>query len=169
MSYAKPLGSGKKLMREALLNGRAAASVVFATALAGSYAQQRVIYPEKVDAKAEIQQALAKAAKSNKRVILDFGGNWCGDCRALDRYFHQEPNATLLQKNFILVDVNIGRFDLNVDISKQYGVPLEKGVPALAVLDGKGHVLYSQKNGEFEAMRTMDPASVTTFLQHWKG
>jgi thiol:disulfide interchange protein len=133
------------------------------------YGQERDIYPEKGDAKAAIQQALSKAQHENKRVLLDFGGNWCGDCRALDGYFHQEPNAALLKHNFVLVDVNIGRMTMNVDLAKLYGVPLEKGVPALAVLDSHGHVLYSQKNGEFEAMRTMDPGSVTTFLQRWKG
>ena len=137
-----------------------------ATAL---YAQQaHVIYPEKADAKAEIQTALDKAASQHKRVILDFGGNWCGDCRSLDTYFHKEPNASLLKGSFILVDVNIGRFDQNLDVADKYEVPLKKGVPALAVLDDKGNVLYSQKNGEFEAMRRMDPNSVTKFLQQWK-
>jgi len=41
-------------------------------------------------------------------------------------------------------------------------------VPALAVLDAKGKVVYAQKNGEFESMRGMDPASVHEFLDRWK-
>ena len=126
------------------------------------------IYPSPESASGEIKAALAKAAKQHKRVILDFGGNWCGDCHALDKYFHQEPNATLLKENFILVDVNIGKFDRNLDLTKAYGVPLEKGVPALAVLDSNGHSLFSQQHGEFESMRQMDPSSVTEFLKHWK-
>ena len=40
-------------------------------------------------------------------------------------------------------------------------------MPALAVLDGAGRVVYAQKNGEFESMRTMDPASVAAFLKKW--
>ncbi|HLK17077.1 MAG TPA: thioredoxin family protein [Fimbriimonadaceae bacterium] len=130
---------------------------------------KKEIYPAPEAASADIKAALAEAAKLHKRVILDFGGNWCGDCVALDKYFHQEPNASLLKANFILVDINIGQFDKNTDIAKTYGVPLEKGVPALAVLDSDGHTLYSQKNGEFEAMRTLSPSSVTEFLNHWKG
>jgi thiol:disulfide interchange protein len=126
------------------------------------------IYPASSMAPAEIKDALAKAAHDHKKVILDFGGNWCGDCHALDTYFHKAPNAGLLKSNFVLVDVNVGRMDQNLDIAKKYGVPLNKGVPALAVLDSNGNVLFSQKNGEFEAMRTMDPGSVTTFLNHWK-
>jgi hypothetical protein len=45
---------------------------------------------------------------------------------------------------------------------------VEKGVPALAVLTERGNLLYSQKNGQFEAMRGMQSASVTEFLGQWK-
>ena len=58
--------------------------------------------------------------------------------------------------------------DANLDIASQYGVPIEKGVPALAVLSEHGVLLYSQKNGEFEAMRRMESSSVTDFLAHWR-
>lgn len=130
--------------------------------------QEKAIYPAPAMAVKELKAALAKAAKLHKRIILDFGGNWCGDCKVLDRYFHQEPNASLLKANFILVDINIGQFDMNKDIARKYDVPLEKGVPALAVLDENGKPLFSQKKGEFESMARMDPKSVTDFLNHWK-
>ena len=133
-----------------------------ATALAAD------IYPATPDAKPEIREALAKAKAEHKRVILDFGGNWCTDCHVLDIYFHQAPNDKLLNDNFVLVDVNIGRYDMNTDVAEKYGVPLKKGVPALAVLSPDGSVVRAQAAGEFENMRTMDPSSVTEFLTAWK-
>lgn len=129
----------------------------------------RHIYDENANARTEIQGALATAAREHKRVILDFGGNWCGDCQVLDIYFHRSPNDALLNANYVLVDIDIGHMDKNVDLADKYDVPLRRGVPALAVLDAHGHVLYSQKNGEFEAMRRMNPESVTDFLEKWKG
>ena len=149
---------------------RAAAAVAAMLAAAGTLqAQFRQIYNENADAHAEVREALQRAAREHKRVLLDFGGNWCGDCKVLDIYFHQQPNVDLLAHNYVLVDIDIGRMDKNVDLAKKYDVPLKKGVPALAVLDSRGHLLYSQENGEFESMRRMDPASVTQFLEHWKG
>jgi thioredoxin 1 len=136
---------------------------------AAAFSQARNIYNDNADAHAEVRAALAKAAAEHKRVILDFGGNWCGDCQVLDIYFHREPNAALLADNFILVDINIGHYDQNQDLADKYQVPLKRGVPALAVLDSHGRLLYSQKSGEFESMRKMDPNSVTDFLQQWKG
>ena len=126
------------------------------------------IYPDPAAARTEIAQALRTARAEHKNVILDFGGNWCGDCKVLNIYFHQEPNLSLLDRNFVLVDVNIGHMDANTDIAEHYEIPLHKGVPALAVLDEHGKLLYSQKGGEFESMRHMDPSSVTEFLNQWK-
>jgi len=83
-------------------------------------------------------------------------------------YFHNPQNLPILDKNFVLVHVNVGHMDENVDIAQKYGIPLQKGVPALAVLSETGKLLYSQKSGEFERMGRMDPASVTNFLVQWK-
>jgi thioredoxin 1 len=128
-----------------------------------------VIYPDGAQATQDIATALARASKEKKRVLLDFGGNWCGDCQVLEIYFHDPANWNLLQQNYVLVPVNIGRYDQNMDIAAKYGVPVEKGVPALAVLDANGQLIFSQRNREFEAMQKVDPAAVTQFLRQWKG
>jgi thiol:disulfide interchange protein len=128
----------------------------------------RVIYPDPSQAKVDLAAALKTAAVTHKRILLDFGGNWCGDCQVLDIYFHNPENKPILESNFVLVHVNIGRMDENLDIARRYNVPLDKGVPALAVLTEKGKLLYSQTNGQFEAMRSMQSSSVTQFLEQWK-
>lgn len=128
----------------------------------------RVLYPEPAQAQADLAKALETAAATHKRVLVDFGGNWCGDCKALDFYFHDPANQALLEANYVLVDVNVGHMDANLDLAAKYGVPLNKGVPALAVLDEHGQLVYSQKGGEFESMRTMQPDAVRAFLTEWK-
>ena len=128
----------------------------------------REIYPDPSQAKADLAAALKVAAASHKRILLDFGGNWCPDCQVLDLYFHDPANRPILESNFVLVHINIGHMDANLEIAGKYGVPLHKGVPALAVLDEQGKLLYSQKSGEFEAMRRMEPSEVTRFLVQWK-
>jgi thiol-disulfide isomerase/thioredoxin len=110
------------------------------------------IYPPPEQAKTDLAAALKSSAAAHKRVILDFGGNWCPDCRALDAYFHDSTNKPILDANYILVHVNIGRLTENLDLAERFEIPLKKGVPALAVLDERGTLLYSQ----------------TEFLDHWK-
>ncbi len=145
-----------------------AAGLGFSGTVQGQFTKKH-LYEEHSDQRAEIATGLAQAKREHKRVILDFGGDWCGDCQVLDIYFHQGENNELLTRNFVVVHVFVAStFDNNVELAKQYGIPLGKGVPALAVLDADGHVLYAQKTGGFADMRHMDPAAVHEFLEHWK-
>ena len=126
------------------------------------------IYPDPAQASHDLSAALKTAAATHKRILLDFGGNWCGDCQALDIYFHDPNNKPILDANFVLVHINVGHEDQNLALAKRYRIPLKKGVPALAVLSDQGALLYSQKTGEFEDMRQMQSSSVTSFLARWK-
>ena len=128
----------------------------------------RDIYPDPSQAKADLAAALKTAAATHKRILLDFGGNWCGDCQVLDLYIHDARNWPILEANFVLVHVNIGYMDANLDIAEKYKIPLRRGVPALAVLSERGTLLYSQKGGEFEAMRNLESSALTSFLVQWK-
>src|SRR6266404_4158659 len=130
--------------------------------------ERRVIYPENADAKAEIAEALASAVKTHRRVILVFGGNWCYDCHALDAAFRSAEIAPIVNKNFVVVHVNIGEYDKNLDLAEKYDVPLKRGVPASAVLKGDGTLVVSQKNQEFEKARSMATEDVLAFLEKWK-
>ncbi|HEY1743140.1 MAG TPA: thioredoxin family protein [Granulicella sp.] len=136
--------------------------------VATTVAQAKHIYPAIEAAPADIKAALAEARRTHRRVLVDFGGDWCGDCQVLDIYAHQSPNDELLAKNFVKVNVNIGHIDANLDLGEKYGVVLKKGVPALAVLDEHGNVIFAQKTGEFENMRHMQSSDLTAFLNKWK-
>ncbi len=129
------------------------------------------LYPETTRAEADVSAALAAAAKSGKRVLVDFGGNWCGDCKVLDINLKKAENAAILERRYVLVHVNVGDkgIDSNFALAERYGIALKKGVPALAVLDATGRVLHAQKQGEFADMRSMDPKSVNDFLVKWQG
>lgn len=123
------------------------------------------LYSETANPRVDIAAALKQAKAEKKRVILDFGGDWCGDCLVLDMYMHQPPNDKLLERHFIVVHIDIGQMDHNMDVARQYKVPVTKGVPALAVLDANGRLLYSEKEKEFEHTTLSD---VTKFLNRWK-
>jgi thiol-disulfide isomerase/thioredoxin len=126
------------------------------------------VYDEAADAKADISRAVSQAQRDHRRLLLVFGANWCGDCRTLDTRFHEPPAASIIDASFIVIHVDIGRADKNLDLAKKYGIPLKKGVPAVAVLESDGSLLYSQRNGEFEPARRMDPQVFIDFLNQWK-
>jgi thioredoxin 1 len=152
--------------REIHLSGALAA---VAAALLLQTASAQAVFPDPSKGRSDVDAALKQAASSHKRVLVDFGANWCGDCRVLDENLHKPENVSVLAAHYVLVHVNVGEqgIDRNVDLAKRYGIPLDKGVPALAVLESDGRLVFSQKNGEFESMRSMDPRSVNEFLTRW--
>jgi len=126
------------------------------------------LYNPQADAKLEIKEALEHAVRGHKSVILVFGGNWCYDCHVLDLAFHHPEIEPTLKAHYIVVHVDVGEYDKNLDLAEQYQVPLRKGVPALAVLASDGKLLYSQRGGEFEAARSLAPEDVIAFLKKWQ-
>jgi hypothetical protein len=128
----------------------------------------KVIYAPGLDAHEEIKQALARAGREHKNVLIVFGANWCYDCHVLDLAFQRPDLAGVLQRSYEVVHIDVGQGDKNQDIMEQYHVPMKKGIPALAVLDSKGKLLYSQQGGEFEKARSLTPQDLLAFLNKWK-
>jgi thiol:disulfide interchange protein len=133
-----------------------------------SYPRARDIYPPVEQAEADIAAALKSAAGTHKRVILDFGGNWCSSCHAFDFYIHDAANKPILDANYVLVHINVGQLDQNVEIAARYGVPVKEGAPALVVLDPRGKLLYRQTTPEWKVMNQLKANGVTQFLMKWK-
>src|SRR5689334_3780963 len=120
---------------------RALAALLLALALAPP-AAAATLYPDPASASADIAAAIARAAQENKRVLVDFGGDWCTDCKVLDLNLRKPENASIIAGRFVVVHVNVGDkgIETNFDVAKRYGIPLAKGVPALAVLDSSGKI-----------------------------
>ncbi len=137
------------------------------TKLAQPLSLDAKIYPPG-DAHPLIAAAQARASKAHKHILLVFGADWCYDCHVLEKAFHRPDIAAVLTPNYELVNVDIGEGDKNQDVMTQYDVPMKRGIPALAVLDSDGKLLFSQKNGEFERARALGPEDLLAFLKKWK-
>lgn len=143
---------------------------LFAAFVAPAVGAAGPMYPDVARAGADLDAALKVATQTRRRVLLDFGGNWCGDCKVLDANLKKPENAALLEASYVMVHVNVGDKGItdNFALAERYGIPLQKGVPALAILEADGALVFSQKNGEFESMRKLDPQSVNDFLRQWR-
>ena len=120
-------------------------------------------YDETADARAAIELARAQAT-AGRRVLIVFGANWCGDCRVLDTAMKQGRLKELVEAKFVMVKVDVGRFDRNVDIAQRYGVPLKKGIPTVAVLAADGSASFVTSGGELADARSMGEDALLAFF-----
>lgn len=136
------------------------------------------IYDESADAKAQIAAALAKAKLENRRVLVQWGGNWCPWCVKLHGLMSSDREiARTLQYEYDVVLVDAGRpVGKNVDLAKSYGAAVEtKGFPYLTVLDANGKAIANQETESLERKNAdgtsvgldagHDPAAVLAFLK----
>ncbi len=134
---------------------------------------QNEIFNPDANAKLDIQQAIQKANLENKNVLLMFGGNWCPWSHRLYTLFSQNDSVkTTLDSNYVVVLVDLGRRNKNMDIDSLYGQPNKLGFPALVVLDGAGQQIHTQETGALELteenVKGHDPQKVIAFLRKWR-
>ncbi|MFZ6848847.1 thioredoxin family protein [Undibacterium sp. RuRC25W] len=120
-------------------------------------------YDETADAQANVTKALVQAKSGNKDVLVIFGANWCKDCLELNKSM-QGQSAAMIASKFVVVKVNVGQFDKNLDLAASYGNPIKKGIPAAVVLTPDNTVLFASKGGELSNARRMSEQGVYDFF-----
>ena len=124
-------------------------------------------YAEGADAKAAVADAFTRAKASGKRVLIDFGGNWCPDCRILAGVMALPEMKSFIAAHYETVTVDVGRFDKNLDIVQSFGIEKLKGVPTVVVAEPDGKPINVTNSGELSDARTMTPQALANWLAKW--
>ena len=122
-------------------------------------------YDETANAQQDVAQALANAKAANLPLLVIFGANWCEDCRALDKSLKTTRTAELMAKEFVMVKVDVGNFDRNLDLTTQYGNPTKRGIPSAVLLSPGNQVLYATRAGELSSARRMGDSGIFEFFR----
>jgi thiol:disulfide interchange protein len=125
------------------------------------------IYDEKADGSQQIATALETAKKENKRVLLQFGANWCIWCHRLHNLCETNSEiCTKLRDAYIVVLIDVNK-DHNKGVDARYDHPTRFGLPALVILDADGKALVTQDSGKLEEGDHHEPKKVLAFLNEW--
>ena len=138
-------------------------------------AKRTSIYDKTADANAQVEKATEQAKRDNKRVLLMFGGDWCGWCHKLHELFATNPEVRkTLSYEYVLVMIDTEAPNATELLKKCRGAlsqdELQKGVgfPFLAVLDADGKIVTALRTDNLEEGDHHDPKRVEEFLSREK-
>lgn len=108
------------------------------------------VYDEQADGRQQVAAALAKAKQENRRVLIQWGANWCGWCKWLAGTMKSDAALRRkLQYEYDVVHIDVGRFDKHKDLAAELGADF-KAIPFLTILDADGKPLVQQNTEPFE-------------------
>jgi len=123
-------------------------------------------YDPKRDAAQDIRDASVEAKRTNRRVLLEVGGEWCSWCHHMDDFFEGHPDLTAQRdKSFVMVKINFSEENPNKEVLAKY--PAVAGYPHLFVLDANGALVHSQDTSALEEGKSYNLERFTTFLAYW--
>lgn len=124
-------------------------------------------YDTAADADTQVAAAKKRARVAHKLLLIDFGGNWCLDCRVLAGIVAVPEISAFVDAHYEVVTVDIGRRDRNLGVAEAYGLDIA-GVPAILIVDPRTDKLRNP--GAFTALadaRSMTPQALADWLAKW--
>lgn len=115
----------------------------------------------------QVARAQSRARASGKLLLVDLGGNWCADCRLLAAVMQLPEVAAFVDAHYVLVLVDVGRMDRNLDIPAHWGVKRLDGVPSLLVVDSGDHLVNAGHQEALADARSMRPQALADWLARW--
>ena len=122
-------------------------------------------YDEAANADDQVAAAFARAQKSHKRVLIDLGGNWCGDCIILANFVKLPEMRRFMGAHYEEVSVDVGRFNRNLQIPARFGFTKRlEGVPALLIATPDGKLVNGSNIFATADARNMTPQALADYL-----
>ncbi len=145
----------------------AAAFNAQASQLPGEFPVYSRIYDASRNPNADGRDALKLAKETNRKVLIEVGGDWCSWCFVLDQFIKENPELeSRLHQNFVVLKVNISEKNDNSEFMAAF--PPAQGYPHMYVTDSSGNILSSQDTADFRENNNYSEVRFMDFIDHWQ-
>src|SRR5687768_10639893 len=126
------------------------------------------LYNPAANVSKDVAEAVVKAKKEYKHVLLQIGGNWCVWCYRFNSFVQTDTTLkNLVNNNYVLYHLNYSKENKNEAYLKKLHFPQRFGFPVLVVLDAEGNRIHTQDSGLLEKGNGYDWNKVKSFLINW--
>ena len=102
---------------------------------------------------------------ANKQPILMFGANWCPDCRIFAGTMNIPKIKAYIEERFNVLYIDVKRYEINMHLMEEYGIPSAEGIPRLLVFDKEKNLLNNSRTAEWRTARDRSSQEIFDFFQ----
>ena len=102
---------------------------------------------------------------ANKQPILMFGANWCPDCRIFAGTMNIPKIKAYIEEKFNVLYIDVKRYEINMHLMEEYGIPSAEGIPRLLVFDKDKNLLNNSRTAEWRTARDRSSQEIFNFFQ----
>lgn len=98
---------------------------------------EKTPFPQTLNAMADVDGALVRAAEADKNLLLIIGANWCHDSKALLTKLEAPSMAPLLLDQYEVQLINVGWFERGFDVAERFGLAIYTHTPTMLIIEPK--------------------------------
>ena len=137
------------------------------TLLANTLPNYSLHYDDTRNPFTDAKDAIELAKKTNRHVLIEIGGTWCGWCSKMDAFLLANPQvAKALHDNFVVLKVNVS--DSNENAEFMADLPPVLGYPHMYVSTAAGKMLLSKDTAELLDGDEYSVENWLTFIEQWQ-
>tara|TARA_B100001113_G_scaffold291970_1_gene248490 strand:- start:524 stop:955 length:432 start_codon:yes stop_codon:yes gene_type:complete len=113
----------------------------------------------------DLNKFINTTIRSDKQPILIFGANWCPDCRIFSGTINIPKIKSYIDKNFQILYIDVKRYEINMGLMEEYGIPSAEGIPRVLVFDKNKNLLNNSNTTEWRTARDRSSQEIFNFFQ----
>jgi len=113
----------------------------------------------------DLNKFIDTTIQSDKQPILIFGANWCPDCRIFSGTINIPKIKSYIDKKFDILYVDVKRYEINMELMEEYGIPSAEGIPRVLVFDKNKNLLNNSNTAEWRTARDRSSQEIFNFFQ----
>ena len=113
----------------------------------------------------ELNDFLSGSIASGKQPIIIFGANWCPDCRIFSGTMDIPKISKFIDKKFNILYIDVLRYEINMKLMEEYGIPSDEGIPRVLVFDKNKNVINNSNTTEWRTARDRTAQEIFDFFQ----
>ena len=114
---------------------------------------------------AQLEKFISASLNQEKLPVVILGANWCADAQCLEAIMQLPSVAQFIAEHYEVIHIDLGEYDINMDLIKYLGMPSQEGIPRVFILDLQGEPINLETNDKWRSARQSYPKDIFDYFQ----